>query len=51
MNQSPPPGLPPGGGRNLRIAFVLAALAILALLALSWNRAAAESSARRLQSR
>lgn len=28
-----------------------AALAILALLALSWNRAAAESSARRLQSR
>lgn len=39
----------PRAASVLQIAW--AALAILALLALSWNRAAAESSARRLQSR
>lgn len=39
----------PRGASFLQVAW--AALAILALLALSWSRAAAESSARRLQSR
>lgn len=39
----------PRGASFLQVAW--AALAILALLALSWNRAAAQSSARRLQSR
>lgn len=39
----------PRGAAFLQVAW--AGLAILALLALSWNRAAAQSSARRLQSR